>query len=123
MRKNIQKQSAKPNHKSQIGQYPNKSGKEQVQDESALGKLMSDFRCTEAKNMNYKVLADRVKYFKEDEKEVQTMCRALEEMREEVREEERIKAIRCMIQFEIPKEKILSKGYSEEEYKVAKEKI
>ena len=84
---------------------------------------MSDFRCTEAKNMNYKVLADRVKYFKEDEKEVQTMCRALEEMREEVREEERIKAIRCMIQFEIPKEKILSKGYSEEEYKVAKEKI
>lgn len=28
----IQKQSARLNHKSQIGQYPNKSGKEQVHD-------------------------------------------------------------------------------------------
>lgn len=55
----------------------------QIQDESALGKLMSDFQCTEAKKMNYKVLADRVKYFKEDEEGVTTMCRALEEMREE----------------------------------------
>ena len=56
----------------------------QIQDESALGKLMSDFQCTEAKNMNYKVLADRVRYFKEDEKGVTTMCRVLEEMRREV---------------------------------------
>ena len=55
----------------------------QIQDESALGKLMEDFRCTEAKNMNYKVLADRVRYFKEDEKGVTTMCRVLEEMRRE----------------------------------------
>ena len=49
------------------------------------------------------------------------MCRVLEEMREEVREEERIKAIRCMIQFEIPKEKILKEGYIEDEYKAAEE--
>ena len=62
----------------------------QIQDESALGKLMEDFRCTEAKNMNYKVLADRVKYFKEDEEGVTTMCRVLEEMREEVAEEQNI---------------------------------
>lgn len=62
----------------------------QIQDESALGKLMSDFQCTEAKNMNYKVLADRVKYFKEDKEGVTTMCRVLEEMREEVAEEQNI---------------------------------
>ncbi len=62
----------------------------QIQDESALGKLMEDFRCTEAKNMNYKVLADRVKYFKEDEEGVTTMCRVLEEMREQVAEEQNI---------------------------------
>ena len=56
------------------------------------------------------------------------MCRVLEEMREEVREEERkktleerIKAIRCMIQFEIPKDKILKEGYIEDEYKAAEE--
>ena len=62
----------------------------QIQDESALGKLMEDFRCTEVKNMNYKVLADRVKYFKEDEEGVTTMCRVLEEMREQVAEEQNI---------------------------------
>ena len=33
-----------------------------------LGKLMHDFHCTEAKDMNYKILADRVRYFKETQK-------------------------------------------------------
>ena len=37
----------------------------QIKDESALGKLMHDFSCTDAKDMNYKILADRVRYFKE----------------------------------------------------------
>lgn len=40
----------------------------QIKDESALGKLMNDFACTNAKDMKYKILADRVRYFKEDEK-------------------------------------------------------
>lgn len=35
--------------------------------DSALGKLMSDFFCTEAKDMYYKELADRVKLYKETE--------------------------------------------------------
>ncbi len=61
----------------------------QIKDESALGKLMHDFSCTDAKDMNYKILADRVRYFKEDEKGVATMCRALEEMRNEAVKEER----------------------------------
>lgn len=33
-----------------------------------LGKLMQDFHCTEAKDMNYKLLADLVRYFKETQK-------------------------------------------------------
>ena len=33
-----------------------------------LGKLMHDFHCTDAKDMHYKLLADRVKYFKETQK-------------------------------------------------------
>ena len=67
----------------------------QIKDESALGKLMHDFSCTVAKDMNYKILADRVRYFKEDEKGVATMCRAMEEMRNETaRETEHAKAIK-----------------------------
>ena len=42
----------------------------QIKDETALGKLMHDFTCTNAKDMYYEVLADRVHYFKEDEKGV-----------------------------------------------------
>ena len=54
-----------------------------VQDDTALGKLMHDFSCKKAENMYYKVLADRVHYFKEDEEGVAIMCRAMEEMRNE----------------------------------------
>ena len=54
-----------------------------IKDESALGKLMHDFSCTDAKDMRYKILADRVRYFKEDEEGVATMCKAMEEMRKE----------------------------------------
>ena len=67
----------------------------QIKDETALGKLMRDFACTNAKDMYYEVLADRVHYFKEDEKGVATMCRAMEEMRNETaRETEHAKAIK-----------------------------
>lgn len=62
----------------------------QIKDESALGKLMHDFSCTDAKDMKYKILADRVRYFKEDEKGVATMCRVMEDMRNETAREERI---------------------------------
>lgn len=51
--------------------------------DSDIGKLMHDFSCTDAKDMKYKILADRVRYFKEDEKGVATMCKAMEEMRKE----------------------------------------
>ena len=62
----------------------------QRKDESALGKLMHDFYCTDPKDMNYKILAERVRYFKEDEKGVATMCRVMEDMRNETAREERI---------------------------------
>lgn len=44
---------------------------------------MHDFACTNAKDMYYEVLADRVHYFKEDEKGVAVMCKAMEDMRNE----------------------------------------
>ena len=48
-----------------------------------LGKLMHDFFCTKADDMNYKVLAEKVRYFKENEEGVRHMCKVLEDMREE----------------------------------------
>ncbi|MDO5416202.1 MAG: PD-(D/E)XK nuclease family transposase [Lachnospiraceae bacterium] len=52
-------------------------------DESPIGNLMHDFSCTDAKNMKYRTLAERVRYFKEDEKGVAAMCKAMEDMRNE----------------------------------------
>lgn len=59
----------------------------QITDETELGKLMQDFRCTSAKDMNNPVLAKRVSYFKESQEGVAVMCKEMEKMREEVREE------------------------------------
>ena len=44
---------------------------------------MSDFFCTEAKNMCYKELSDRVRLYKETEKGVDTMCDIWDEVRNE----------------------------------------
>ena len=48
-----------------------------------LGRLMHDFFCTSADEMHYKELADKVRYFKENEEGVKSMCRVLEDMRNE----------------------------------------
>ena len=48
-----------------------------------LGKPMHDFFCTDPDDMNYKKLADKVRYFKEDEKGVAAMCKVMEDMRNE----------------------------------------
>ena len=37
--------------------------------------------------MKYPILAERVRYFKEDEKGVATMCKAMDDMRNEVARE------------------------------------
>ncbi len=50
---------------------------------TALGRLMHDFFCTSADDMNYRELADKVRYFKEDEKGIDTMCKVMEDMRNE----------------------------------------
>ena len=52
-----------------------------------LGKLMHDFFCTDPSDMHFKQLADKVRYFKEDEKGVAAMCKVMEDMRLSVAEE------------------------------------
>lgn len=61
----------------------------QITDETELGKLMHDFRCTDAKDMYNPILAKRVSYFKEDKEGVAIMCNELEKMCDEVREQTR----------------------------------
>lgn len=58
----------------------------QITDETDLGRLMHDMWCVEAEDMYYNILAERVRYFKEDKEGVATMCRAMEEMRNETAE-------------------------------------
>ena len=45
----------------------------EYRDESPIGTLMHDFSCTNAKDIKYRTLAERVRYFKEDEKGVAAM--------------------------------------------------
>ena len=50
---------------------------------------MHDFSCTNPDDMHYSVLADRVKFFKESKEGVTIMCRVIEEMRIQERQEGR----------------------------------
>ena len=57
------------------------NGKYRGNDE--IGKLMHDFSCTNPDDMNYEVLAKKARYYKQDEKGVATMCKIMEDMRNE----------------------------------------
>lgn len=73
----------------------------QIRDETALGRLMHDFACTKAEEMHYPLLAERVRYFKEDAKGAANMCRAVEklvdESRVEGRQESVLESIRALM--------------------------
>ena len=47
--------------------------------DTPLSRLVHDFNCTDSKDMYYKELAERVRYFKETEKGVTAMCKSMEE--------------------------------------------
>lgn len=64
-----------------------------------LGKLMHDFFCTDPDDMNYKELADKVRYFKEDEKGVATMCKVMEDMRNESAERRSVEIAKNLLQL------------------------
>lgn len=52
-------------------------------DDSQLGKLMYDFSCADPNEMNYPVLAQKTRYFKEETKGVTNMCKIMEELKAE----------------------------------------
>ncbi len=49
--------------------------------DSAIGKLMHDFNCTKADDMNFELMANRTRYLKENPKGVSEMCKIMEDMR------------------------------------------
>ena len=61
----------------------------QCRSDTPLGKLMHDFHCTDARDMNYPVLAERVHYFKDNVKGATNMCRAVEQLARDERAEGR----------------------------------
>ena len=73
---------------------------------TALGKLMHDFFCTDPDDMHYKELADKVRYFKEDEKGVAAMCKVMEDMRKESKWEQIVESVRRWISMGLSHEQI-----------------
>ncbi|MBQ7706461.1 MAG: hypothetical protein IJT72_01625 [Lachnospiraceae bacterium] len=71
--------------------YVNASYKD---DTTELGRLMHDFFCTDPNDMDNEVLAEKARYYKEDEEGVKKMCKVLEDMRNEVREQALAKGIK-----------------------------
>ena len=55
----------------------------EYRDDSEIGRLMHDFNCTSADEMNFELLAERTRYLKENPKGVGSMCKAMEELRVE----------------------------------------
>lgn len=74
------------------------------QDESPLGFLMHDFSCTNPSDMHYKILADKTRYFKENEEGVASMCKIMEEL---IDNEKKEIALRMLKDRKLTKEEIV----------------
>lgn len=68
---------------------------------------MHDFACTNPADMHYKILAEKTRYFKENEKGVAAMCKVVEDLCNDAKIEEKKEiAIRLLKQSELSNEKI-----------------
>lgn len=65
--------------------------------DSDLGKLMHDFNCTKADDMNFPLLANRTRYLKEHSEGVSEMCKVIEDMVEDRAEERSRESAKKMI--------------------------
>ncbi len=64
---------------------------------SDIGKLMHDFNCTDADDMNFELIAERTRYLKENPEGVSEMCKVIEDMRTQERKEAMIDTAKRMI--------------------------
>ena len=65
--------------------------------DTPVGKLMHDFSCTDASDMYYGTLANRVRFFKENKEGIEIMCRAMEDMRNQTLKEGMKEVALCML--------------------------
>ena len=63
-----------------------------------IGDLMHDFHCKKADDMKNKLLAERARYLKENEKGVKHMCRIMEQMAKEERLDEKYDIIAKLLE-------------------------
>ncbi len=59
---------------------------------------MHDFSCTDASDMYYGILVDRVRFFKESKEGIEIMCRAMEDMRNQTLKEGMINVAKKMLE-------------------------
>ena len=69
----------------------------QYKSNDPIGKLIHDFWCTNAKDIYHKVLRDSVSYYKDSKEGANSMCRALEDMRNDTRNQTLSEVIQNMI--------------------------
>lgn len=67
-------------------------------DETPIGRLMHDFACKNPDEMYFKVLADKTRYFKEDEKGVADMSKIMDDLIEDLIEDEKKEIALKMLQ-------------------------
>ena len=60
-------------------------------DNTALGSLMHDFFCKDAKDIKNVVLANRVRHFKEEESGVEEMCEIMQKLADDAAYENSVK--------------------------------
>ena len=67
-----------------------------------IGRLMHDFSCWDPAEMNYELLKDAARYYKETREGVEYMCKAFEEVRAESRaegrQEEKLSNLKAMME-------------------------
>ena len=96
------------------GQYKNT--------DTDIGKLMHDFRCTDADDMHYEELKEKVRYFKEGGGSG-TMCKMMEDMRKEAANQRAAENAIKMLKKQYPLDDIAECcGLSLDEVKQLKEK-
>lgn len=66
--------------------------------DSAIGKLMHDFNCAKAEDMNYDLMAERTRYLKENPEGVKEMSAIMEEMCNETAENTILQTIRNLME-------------------------
>lgn len=73
-----------------------------------IGKLMHDFNCTKADDMNYELMADKTRYLKENPEGVKYMCKVMEDLRNETRDNTLLETIRnLMVSLKMTSEQVM----------------